>query len=603
MTLQELESALRAADAAGNAEDASALAAEYIRRKSFEQQEYSPTAGMTGMEKFLAGAGGAMTNRLMGLGQLAGMVSPEQIAEQQRLAEPLMRETPARVGSMVGDIAALAPTAFIPGAATIPGAMAIGAGTEALTTPGGLGERAKAGALGGAFGGAGQILARGASAVAQGVGGLFEPLTLAGRENIAARTMQRFATDPEAARMALQNVPTYVPGSIPTAAEATGDIGLAQLQRGLLSTPELQTGLPARVQANRSARYQALANIAKTPEELEAAVKFRAAITEPMYKKAFAAPVNVADDAAMELASIINTPSGRQAINAAQQLAAEEGVDISADLAKLTAEGGTAGQISPRALQYIKWGYDDLLGKKTGDTALGQRALKLVEANQKKLVNWIERVNPAQAKADRAFSRLSRPIDQIKVGEYILGKYASELSQMSGVGETPTAFMQAVRGAPDVTVERATGFKKSLEQILNPRQLKAIEGIAKDLARKTRAEKLGLASGSATAQNLSAQNLLRRTLGPMGFPEGFTEETLMPSLMFAARIPQFAYNAMAEPKLQGLLGEAMLDPSVAQRLLQPRLPSLYQRAASGIGQTPVYPLIGGALGLREDGGL
>lgn len=566
-------------------------------------QEYSPTAGMTGMEKFLAGAGGAMTSRLMGLGQLAGMVSPEQIAEQQRLAEPLMRETPARVGSMVGDIAALAPTAFIPGAATIPGAMAIGAGTEALTTPGGLGERAQAGALGGALSGVGQLGARAIAGGMQGLGGLVEPFTPSGRENIAARTMQRFATDPEAALSALQNVPEYVPGSIPTTAEATGDIGLAQLQRGLLSTPELQTGLPARVQANRSARYQALANIAKTPEELDAAVKFRAAITEPMYEKAFAAPVNVADDAAMELASIINTPSGRQAINAAQQLAAEEGVDISADLARLTAEGGTAGQISPRALQYIKWGYDDLLGRKTGETALGKKASELAKTNRNKLVNWIERVNPEQAKADRAFSRLSRPIDQMKVGEYILGKYASELSQMSGVGETPTAFMQAVKGAPDVTAERATGFKKSLEQILNPRQLKAIEGVAEDLARKTRAERLGLASGSATAQNLSAQNLLRRTLGPIGLPQGFTEETLMPSLMSAARIPQFAYNAMAEPQLQGLLGQAMLDPEVARRLLQPRLPSLYQRAASGVGQTPVYPLLGGILGLREDGGL
>lgn len=563
----------------------------------------SPASGMSGMEKFLAGAGGAMTGRLMGLGQLAGMVSPEQIAERQRLAEPLMRETPARVGSMVGDVVALAPTAFIPGAATLPGAMAIGAGTEALTTPGGLGERAQAGALGGAFSGAGQLAARAIAGGMHGLGGLLEPFTPSGRENIAARTMQRFATDPDAAFTALQNVPEYVPGSIPTTAEATGDIGLSQLQRGLLSTPELQTGLPARVQANRSARYQALAKIAKTPEELEAAVKFRGAITKPMYEKAFAAPVNMADDAAIELTSIINTPSGRRAINAAWQLAAEEGVDISKDLAKLTAEGGTAGQISPRALQYIKWGYDDLIGKKTGETALGKKASELAKTNRDKLINLIERVNPEQAKADKAFSKLSRPIDQMKVGEYIVDKYASELSQMSGVGETPTAFMKAVKGAPDVTAERATGFKKSLEQILNPRQLKAIEGVAKDLARKTRAEKLGLASGSPTAQNLSAQNLLRRTLGPIGFPSGFMEETLLPSLMVPGRAAQFAYNAMAEPKLQGLLGQAMLDPQIARRLLQPRLPSLYQQAASGVGQAPVYPLVGGILGLREDGRL
>lgn len=602
--LTQLEQALIKADAAGETEDAKILASEIRRlRGTSPQPEYSPTAGMTGAEKFLAGMGGAMTRRAMGLGQAFGMVSPEQIAEQQRLSQPLMQETPARVGSMVGDIALLAPTAFIPGAATIPGAMAIGAGTEALTTPGGLGERAQAGAIGGAASGLGQLGARALAAGMEGLGGLAEPFTAGGREDIAARTMQRFATDPEAALRALENVPKYVPGSIPTTAEATGDIGLAQLQRGLISTPELQTGLPARVQANRSARYEALANIAKTPEQLDAAVKFRAKITEPMYERAFAGPIDVADDAAKELASIIKTPSGKQAISAAQQLAAEEGADISADLAKITAEGGTAGQISPRALQYIKWGYDDLLNRKTGETALGKKASELAKTNRNKLVNWIERVNPDQAKADRAFSRLSRPIDQMKVGDYILSKYASELSQASGVGETPTAFMQAVKGAPDVTAERATGFKKSLEQILNPKQMKAIEGVAQDLVRKNRAERLGLAAGSPTAQNLSSQNLLRRTLGPIGFPEGFAEETLMPTLMAPARAAQFAYNAMAEPQLQGLLGQAMLDPDLAKRLLQPRLPSLYQKGAAGISGMPIYPAVGGILGLRQDGGL
>ena len=609
MTLEELEKALRAADRAaatgnaGAAKDAKILAAEYVNRKARQPQEYSPVEGMTGAEKFWAGMGQAMTGRAMGLGQALGMVSPEQISEQQRLSAPLMQQTPARVGSFVGDVAALAPTMGIPGAATIAGAIGIGAGAEAMTTPGGLGERAQAGAIGGIAGGLGQLGARTLSAGVQGLGGLAEPFSAAGRENIAARTMQRFATDPEAALRALQNVPQYVPGSFPTTAEATGDIGLSTLQKALRSTPEIESGLPARIQANRSARYEALANIAKTPEQLDAAVKFRAAITEPMYEKAFAAPVDVADDAAMELASIINTPSGRQAINSAKQLAAEEGVDISKDLAKITAEGGTAGQISPRALQYIKWGYDDLLSRKTGETALGEKASKLAKANRNKLVNWIESVNPAQAKADKAFSRLSRPIDQMKVGDYIRGKYASELSQMSGVGETPTAFMQAVKGAPDVTAERATGFKKSLEQILNPRQLKAIEGVAQDLARKVRAENLGAVPGSPTAQNLSSQNLLRRTLGPIGFPSGFTEETLLPALMAPARAAQFAYNAMAEPQLQGLLGQAMLDPELAKRLLQPRLPSLYQRAGAAVGATPAYPGVGGLLGLRDNGGI
>lgn len=600
----DLKKAFIAADAAGDAESARMFAERLVQMQQPSAPEYAPpTEGMSGMEQFMAGAGGAMTRRAMGLGQALGMVSPQQIEEQQRLSAPLMQQGPAKAGAIAGDIASVLPAALIPGAATIPGAMAIGAGTEALTTPGGLGERATAGALGGALSGAGQLGARAISGGMGGLGALMEPFTPSGREAIASRTMQRFATDPQAALQSLQNVPQYVPGSIPTTAEATGDIGLAQLQRTILSTPELQTSLPTRMQANRSARYEALSSIAKNPAELDAAIKFRAAITEPMYEKAFAAPINVPDVKASELMGIIGTPSGRQAVNAAQQLAEEEGVDISADLSRLMAEGSAAGTISPRALQYIKWGYDDLLDRKTGETALGKKAAELAKANRAKLVNWIEEVNPAQAKADKAFSKLSRPIDQMKVGEYIMNKYASALSQESGVGETATEFMRAVRGAPDLISQRATGFKKPLEQILNPKQMKLIDGIAKDLARKARAENVGLPKGSATAQNLSAQNLLRRTIGPIGFPQNFAEETLMPSLMTAARVPQFAYNAMAEPKLQGLLGEAMLQPDVARRLLEPRLPSLYQRAAAGIGNAPVYPLVGGALGQRENGGL
>ena len=575
----------------------SQLMARYSKMGAQPQETYSPTAGMSGPEKFLAGAGEAMTRRAMGLGQLAGMVSPEQIAEQQRLAAPLRQEGAAVAGGMAGDIASLLPAALIPGAATIPGAALIGGATEALTTPGGMGDRGAAAALGATGGAAGQLISRGMSGAMQGMSGLVEPLTQGGRENIVGGTLRRFASDPQAAAMNLQNVQQYVPGSVPTTAEAAQDLGLAQLQRGLLSTPEISTGLAERAQANRSARYQALAKLARSPEEFEAAVRFRKEITEPMYERAFASNIPVSKDSAEELSALLKTPSGKNAIEAARRLAAEEGVDIAKDLAKIT--GKKLDEVNPRALQYIKWGYDDLLDTPTPEGALGKKAKSLVRGNRDRLTQWIADINPEQAKADKAFSKLSRPIDQIKVGEYIMDKYASELSQMSGVGETPTAFMRALRQAPEQTVKSATGQRKTLEQVFNPKQLKALDGIAKDLARRHAAENLGRVAGSPTAQNLSTQNLLRRTLGPIGFPSGMMEESILPAMMTGAKPLQWLYSAMPEQKIQGLLSEAMLDPALASQLIQPRLPGLYQRAATGLANVPTYPVVGGMMGARE----
>lgn len=94
------------------------------------------------------------------LGNRLGMTSaPQALANtQQALSQnadvdrQLMSTTAGKIGSAVGAGAVALPTVLIPGANTALGAAAIGAGTGALTTEGGLSDRAK-GALGGAAGG------------------------------------------------------------------------------------------------------------------------------------------------------------------------------------------------------------------------------------------------------------------------------------------------------------------------------------------------------------------------------------------------------------------------------------------------------------------
>lgn len=104
----------------------------------------------------IAGAGSAVVNAWEGLKGLAGQTDQRQVANQNIIADE------APIGNIAGNVALLAPTMAIPGAATVRGAAAIGAGTGAALTPGSLKERLIAAGLGAAGGAGGAALSRAA---------------------------------------------------------------------------------------------------------------------------------------------------------------------------------------------------------------------------------------------------------------------------------------------------------------------------------------------------------------------------------------------------------------------------------------------------------
>lgn len=120
--------------------------------------------------RFVAGIGMGLSRLGRGLGQAVGLVDQSEIDRAHELEAPLANTTGGAAGNVVGTVAGLAPLALIPGANTLGGAAAIGAGSGALATEGGVRERGGA-ALGGALGGAGSIVAgRGLSAGLQKLG-------------------------------------------------------------------------------------------------------------------------------------------------------------------------------------------------------------------------------------------------------------------------------------------------------------------------------------------------------------------------------------------------------------------------------------------------
>lgn len=178
-TLEELSRALVAADKAGDAGAARILAGEITRLQQTPAKEdltFDPMRDMTTFQRGAAGVGKAMTDLARGAGQLVGAVDRQDVEASRKLDAPLMKTTAGQVGNFLGNVAMTAPTALIPGANTVAGAGAIGAGLGLLEPSVSTAETIANTILGGAGGAAGQgvmnrlatIAGQGGNAVTQG---------------------------------------------------------------------------------------------------------------------------------------------------------------------------------------------------------------------------------------------------------------------------------------------------------------------------------------------------------------------------------------------------------------------------------------------------
>jgi hypothetical protein len=127
-----------------------------------------PTQGMSGAQKFFAGAGKFVADVGRGAGQRLGMVSEQEVADARQRDQALMNTGMGKAGNIAGAIAGFAPTAMIPGANTLTGATLAGAAFGGLQ-PTVEGESALTNtAVGGALGLAGQA---GSNALARALQG------------------------------------------------------------------------------------------------------------------------------------------------------------------------------------------------------------------------------------------------------------------------------------------------------------------------------------------------------------------------------------------------------------------------------------------------
>lgn len=501
------------------------------------------------MDRFNAGMGGAFTRIGQGAKQMLGMPTDYQ---QDKGATNALNQTGAGMaGNIAGNVAAFAPAAVIPGAASIAGAGAIGAATGALQPTENWQERLKNMGEGGALGGAVQTVARypkeildAAKGLGRGLKATIEPLYEGGREQILSRALRNSTGgNPDvAARLAAGK--ELVPGSMPTAAEVAESPGIAALQRTASATNPEAYGTRAAQQ--NEARVKELTDLAGTQGKRDFFAADRSAAADALYTKAYDKGVDIRRDPTSgqflpkaqiagrqgEITKLMQRPAIQDAMESARTLAANEGVKMN-DMAG-----------SVKGLDYLKRALDDKIGAASGNE---QRVLVDLK---NRLLTTLDTLSPDYAAARTTFRDMSKPINQMDIAQEIADK---SINKLTGAIQ-PQAYARALT---DETAQRATGFgKASLEGTLEPDQLSRLTALKDDLARSVAARDMGRGAGSDTVQKLSMSNLLRRS--------GLSENLL--NTPVAGRLANWAYEA-ADNKMRQQLAQALLNPQDAAQLL------------------------------------
>jgi hypothetical protein len=531
--------------------------AKFAQQVQYDTGAPDPTQGMSGVDKFLAGAGKAFTDVGRGAGQLVGLVNRSDVADSRKLDAPLMGTGAGVAGNIAGNVAALLPTALIPGANTYTGAAAIGAATGLLQPSTSSGETARNVALGGVVAPATLGAVRGAQALYQGGKGLVEPLTQSGQERIAADVLRRSATDPAKAAQLATQARELVPSSQPTLAQVAQDPGLAQLERTVLNNPEYAGALQAREGAQRVARLNAVQDVAGRGDHYDEILAGRKLFANEDYSKALAQGVDpkMAQTVQPQIESLLRRPSIQDAKAVAQRLAAEN-------------DQALTDFNSVQGLDWLKKALDNKISaaSKPG-SAIGDAELRGLVQTKNDLMATLEQIAPAYKEANQNFAAMSQQVNSMDVARSLLdrlNKPGSQYLQPGTAKEMGDAYRTALSNSFD-SVKKATGMNKDITQVMAPTDVRALENVARDLGRKTFAQEAGKATGSNTAQNLASQNMLRRLLGPTGLPESWAESTMLQGLLSPVQLGSKLSGA--DQKIMDRIAQGLLDPSNGAGLL------------------------------------
>ncbi|XQA74593.1 hypothetical protein ACM9XA_03385 [Xanthomonas sacchari] len=604
-TLDQLEQALRAADAAGNTEDAQRLAQAYadMRKQQSGPADFSQvksrvdstandrvapvTDSMSGYEKFMAGAGKSVADSALGVGQvlsspIAPLLNPvggaityamgqrndlpqklaQRVAEQKQLDATLMSTGAGIAGNIAGTAAQiLGPGALARGTAaaplilprTIAGNALQGLAVGAVQPAANNEERGLNSLIGLAGGGLGAVAGKAAAAtIGAGKNALASLLGrgLNSTDAAAGQAIVREATNPKA----ITFTPSAVPGVNRTLGEATLDPGLMALENTMRGS---RRGAFDQIDnANNAARVSQLERIAGNPRDMAAAEAARDSGTAALRDRAFAEGEQSARQAQQARALMVGTDPSinalrEQVAGIARAKSGNPAVQSALnDVSRALENSGdsVAGLYNVR--QYIG---DLLSGKAGGDKSSARAASSELLGIREMLDKELASRAPSFPEYLDAYRRASKPINRMQTGQELLDRGSGAVADALGNPRlAPAAFSKAASDLDSIAA-KATGFKKAkASDILTSDDINAINAIQEDMRRQF-ARQSSATVGSQTAERLDIG-------GRLGQKAALR---LVPGLKDVA-----AYvEEKASERLKERLAYLMANPTEAKRVL------------------------------------
>jgi hypothetical protein len=379
----------------------------------------------------------------------------------------------------------------------------------------------------------------------RGAKGVVEPFREGGTENVVGGFLNRVAPNREDAIAALNNAPEYIHGSHPTAAEAYPPFG--PVEAAVAAKPEGAI-LKARHPQQVEAATRALRPIAGDPADRAAWVQARKDVSEPLYEQAFAEIPTATPWIKGQISQLQKRPAFQEAFKQAQIDALNNGLKLDPSNAVQVAHytkialGGMINEA--KAKGNVPPGYQDTLNK----------LVTLMESKD---------FSPPYETARTTYADMSKPINQIDVGQALLDKLLPGLSDFGGTSRLRSeAYANALRNA-DATAAKATDFAGAkMADILGPEQMGTVTDIARDLARSANAADAGRSIGSNTTDKLSMQNAIAQAFGStnannplarvLNYPVskiyewGGVDQAAAEMLARALRDPEFAAQLMRD---------------------------------------------------------
>jgi len=442
--------------------------------------------------------------------------------------------------------------------------------------------------IGGALPGAAGLVKRGA----QAAGAMFRPFMQGGQERIVGETLRQFAADPKAAQAALSAAGEVIPGSAPTAAAAAGDSGLAGLARTLQSvSPSYAAELASRQTSQNAARTAALEAIAGNTGKIATAKEARDAATAAMRESALAAAGQLPAAAMLSrLDTMLKRPDN------AGRIVQQALGGIRSQIAGLADD---AGNIDARALYAVRKDINDILGGKLQGEAGNLRYASEQLIGVKDVIdNLIEmagrRVQPSSGRSMAVNGGALAQPGVVSAGAARTGwrdylqEYASQSVPINQMEKLQDVLQRIQTGTVDsngslvLSAAKLNNLLKTegrdLIKELAPEQLDILRRLAADLNASQLAMSSGKAVGSDTVQKLGSNSLLQGSLGKrIG---GST-----PATAAIGRLLELPYGR-ADKQIMELMGQAMLDPQRAAKLMQDPKTSAAMAALFNPGGVP-----------------